>query len=180
MEAFEFNVEIDADINRVRAAFWDLDDWPAIAPHVRAIEMLYSDDNVQVLMMHVATKKRLDKFKSVRVKQKDTIFYFQPTPPPILNRHEGSWRLAAHPSGTTVTSQHSIDVNVEAADAFLGETGDAPEDADETRRRIQDLIRNNSLQTMLALKRRLEQTNGGTHELQESTPANGVQTSIQA
>ncbi len=163
MEPFEFDVEIVAEPQRVSSAFWNLEDWPAIAPHVRAIEMLYCDDNVQVLTMQVATKGRLDRFKSVRIRQGDTIFYFQPDPPPILRRHHGSWRMAAAPSGTIVTSRHFVDIDTDAAALFLHEIGVEAPDADSRRQQILELIRNNSLQTMLAVKKRLEQSKGGTY-----------------
>lgn len=163
METFEINVEYDAEPDRVMAAFWDLEDWPAVAPHVRAIDMLYGDDQAQVLIMQVATKQKLDAFKSVRIKQRDTIFYFQPAPPPLLRTHYGSWRFVATTNGTTVISQHTVDINTDAARSFLGNVEVQVQDAGGVQQQVINLIRNNSLQTMLALKKRLEQTNGGTY-----------------
>jgi hypothetical protein len=163
MVTFEIDIEYDAEPDRVLAAFWDLEDWPAVAPHVRAIEMLYGDDQAQILIMHVATKKKLDAFKSVRIKQRNTIFYFQPAPPTILRTHYGSWRFVATTDGTTVISQHTVDINTDAARSFLGDAEAQVQDADDVQQQIINLIRNNSLQTMMALKKRLEQTNGGTY-----------------
>ena len=163
METFEINVEYEAEPGRVMAAFWDLEDWPAVAPHVRAIDMLYGDDQAQVLIMQVATKQKLDAFKSVRVRQRDTIYYFQPAPPPLLRTHYGSWRFVGTANGTTVVSQHTVDIDTDAARSFLGNVEVHVQDAGGVQQQVINLIRNNSLQTMLALKRRLEQTNGGTY-----------------
>ena len=83
-----------------------------------------------------------------------------PSPPPILHRHNGSWQFGVCPNGTVVTSRHFVEINTEAAAAFLREAGVETQDADDTHQQIKNLIRNNSLQTMLALKKRLEQRNG--------------------
>ena len=156
METFEFNVEISAEPQRVSAAFWDMEAWPAMAPHVHAIDMHYCDDNVQVLTMQIATNGRINSFKSVRVRQRDTIFYFQPEPPPILREHQGAWRIASHPTGTVVTCYHSIEIDEDAAALFLREIGTKTPDADTRRQKVLELIHKNSLQMMLALKKRLE------------------------
>ena len=168
MEVFEFAIQIKTDLAAVSKAFWDLEEWTKVAPHVREIEMLYADENVQVLLMHVVTKNHHDKFKSVRYRQGNTIYYFQPTPPPILNAHRGFWRFAEDEEGVSVISCHEIDVNVEGADAFLRKTGAEPHDAEQTRQKIRNLITNNSLQTMNALKERLENETGENYEGQEN------------
>lgn len=160
MEPFEFDVSFAVDLQRVLDAFWELEDWPSVASHVREIEMHYCDENVQVLTMHVVTRGRHDRFKSLRMRQGTAIYYLQPNPPPILLRHNGSWQFSVEPSGTVVTSRHFIEVNVEAANVFLREIGAEVTDDLSTLQQIKALIRNNSLQTMLALKKRLEHTNG--------------------
>lgn len=160
MQTFEFDVEIAADTRSVIDAFWTLEDWPAVAPHVRGIDLLYNDDNAQVLLMHVQTKGQLHSFKSVRVKQPDAIYYFQPDPPPILRRHHGAWKFTSGATVTTVTSLHTIEVDKRNAVAFLLDTGHKEVDPEDAPQLIQELIRNNSLQTMLALKKRIEQTGG--------------------
>lgn len=167
MESFEFSVNIETGPERALRAFWELEDWPSVAPHVRDIRMHYRDDSVQVLTMRVETRGRLDSFKSVRFRQGSTIFYFQPSPPPILRSHNGSWHFAAGPGHTVVTSRHYVDVDVGAAARLLAAADAAPPDGEAVRRQVQALIRNNSLQTMLALKTRLERANGENHAQQE-------------
>jgi hypothetical protein len=169
MGVFEFAVHIKTDLAAVYRAFWELEDWTKVAAHVREIEMLYEDENVQVLLMHVVTRNHHDKFKSVRYRQGDTIYYFQPTPPPILNAHRGFWRFVEDEEGVTVISCHEIDVNIEGANAFLRRTGvEPPENAGETIQKIRSLITNNSLQTMNALKKRLENETGENYEAHEN------------
>jgi hypothetical protein len=160
MEHFEFDVSFAADLKCVLDAFWDLEDWPSVAPHVRGIEMHYCDENVQVLTMHVVTKGRHDKFKSLRMRQGNAIYYLQPHPPAILLRHNGSWQFNAGSHETVVTSRHYVEINTVAAEIFLREIGLEPLDQVSTHQQIKTLIHNNSLQTMMALKKRLEQTNG--------------------
>lgn len=159
MESFEFDISVAADLSEVLEAFWKLENWPEVAQHVREIEIHYGDENVQVLTMHVVTKGRYDKFKSVRMKQDNAIYYLQPKPPPILHRHNGSWQFKAEAGRTVVTSRHFVEINTSEAAAFLRQAN-LTTDGFDTHDQIKALIRNNSLQTMLALKARIEQRNG--------------------
>jgi hypothetical protein len=113
--------------------------------------------------MHVVTKGRHDKFKSIRMKQGEAIYYLQPTPPPILHRHNGSWQFAQEAGKTVVTSRHFVEINTREAIDFLREAKLDKGNQVRTHEQIKNLIRNNSLQTMLALKNRIEQKNGGDY-----------------
>lgn len=169
MKVFEFAIKIKSNLAHVSEAFWDLERWPNVANHVRKIELLHSDENVQVLIMYVVTKNHHDKFKSVRYRQGNTIYYFQPSPPPILNAHRGFWRFTQDAEDSvSVISCHEIDVNVENANRFLSNTGFVPQNAEETKYRIQEIITNNSLQTMNALKERIENEKGENHEARKN------------
>src|ERR1044072_1264444 len=163
MSKFEVKVEIASDIETVMKAFWELEDWPSVAKHVRAINMIYADENVQVLNMHVETRNHHDIFKSVRYRDDNNIYFFQPAPPPILNRHWGSWKFTAAGAWVTVTSFHDMDVDLTGSAAFLSQTGIDAVDSDEVLKKITELIENNSLQTMNALKNRLERENAKSH-----------------
>jgi|SRR4051812_4588956 hypothetical protein len=165
MESIEFSIEIGAPLARVLREFWELADWPSVAPHVKAIDMHYEDAAVQVLTMHVATGQRQDSFKSVRIRQPEAIFFFQPQPPPALRRHYGWWRLsAAGGAATRVTSEHWIEIDPEPAARFLAAVG-AHTAGEPVAAALRGILHHNSLQTMLALKARLEADNGGSHEL---------------
>lgn len=142
---------------RVMDAYWRLERWPAIAPHVTAVDLVYGDDVAQVLIMTVQTRGRIDAFKSVRVREADTIRYVQPRPPRILSHHHGSWVFTPHAGGTRVVSRHVIEVDVAWAARVLRELGTPIEGDDETRAAIVNLIRNNSLQTMWALQKCLQE-----------------------
>ena|SRR5829696_272808 len=168
METFELDVSFAVDLQRVLRAFWDLEDWPSLTTHVRKIEMHYCDENVQVLTMHVVTNGHHDRFKSVRMKQGNGIYYLQPDPPPILRRHNGSWQFNAGPGSTIVTSRHFVDINTDVAAAFVRKAGLPVGDRTTTHQQIKNIICNNSLQTMLALKKRFEGEIGGLHVSRES------------
>lgn len=154
MESVEIRLPVAAEPEAVINAFWRLEEWPSVARHVRRIEMHYGDERVQVLTFHVETRGRLDAFQSVRFRQGNTIYFFQPSPPPILNRHHGSWRIKPSENGALIISSHALDINVKAAATFLKLPREAG--AYTIRRGIRQIIRNNSLQTMGALKARLE------------------------
>lgn len=157
METFEIEVHISRDVSTVLAAFWHLEEWPAVAPHVRKIDIIYSDPQVQVLLMTVHSRGRADTFKTVRILQGNSIFYYQPEPPSFLLRHYGFWELASDGDGTVITSRHMTEFDVEAAHRYLAATGAPSSSDDDAKRLLIDLIRNNSLQTMRGLKRRMEQ-----------------------
>ena len=142
--------------DRVLDTWWRLERWPEVAPHVVAIDLLYGDEEAQVLMMTVETRGRIDAFKSVRVREGSVIRYIQPRPPRILHHHHGSWSFEPYGGGTRVVSTHVIDVDVAAAAEVLREIGVPFSCDDDVRAAIERLIRNNSLQTMGALQQRLE------------------------
>ena len=162
-ETFECEVFVrDMPAAQVLDAYWRLERWPEVAPHVMAIDLLHHDDTAQVLIMTVSTRGRIDSFKSVRVKERNIIRYIQPQPPRILHHHHGSWTFEAAPGGTRVISRHAIEVDVPTAYRVLRDQQQTDIESDEAvRAAIVNLIRNNSLQTMNALRQRLEQ--GGSY-----------------
>jgi aromatase len=156
MKDFESVVVINRQIPEVMNAFWRLETWPTFTRHVRQIDIHYEDNNVQVLSMHVDSRGKRDVFKSVRIRQAGVIHYFQPTPPPTLRFHRGSWEFAQTGSGTRVTCRHSIAVEPAGCQQFflaIGKVMSESEAADE----LEVLIRYNSNETMNAVKLKLEQ-----------------------
>ena len=157
MRSFEFELPVLASPQRVLEEFWNLESWPAVARHVRGIDLMYGDPAVQVLWMTVATRGRIDRFQSVRVRERDAIHYIQPQPPRILRHHHGSWHFRPSADGCVVTSRHAIVVDVEVARVVLSEIGNDVESAADVEQAIEQLIHDNSRQTMTVLKRRIEE-----------------------
>ena len=155
-ERFRFTVAVDAPVGKVLDAFWRLEDWPAVAPHVRSIEMHFDDDEIQILTMHVETRGHRDAFRTVRVRQGSSIFFFQPRPPALLRRHWGWWHVVGVEMGANVESEHTVEVDPPEAMRFLRSIGIEPASDADVVPRVVEVIRANSRQTMLALKQRLE------------------------
>lgn len=163
METFSVGIRIARDARTVLDAFWRLESWPEVAPHVLKIDMLYADAQAQVLKMTVQSRGRTDVFKTVRILQGDCIFYYQPEPPPFLRRHYGWWEVASEQGATIITSRHEVDLHLDVATRYLTETGAALTGPEDVRAQMLELIRNNSLQTMLGLKRRMENLEEVSH-----------------
>jgi hypothetical protein len=157
---FEAGVVVAAPPARVIDAYWKLERWPEVAPHVTAVDLLYGDGDAQVLVMTVNTRGRIDRFKSVRVREGNTIRYLQPHPPPILRHHHGSWTFLEENGATRVVSRHVLEIEPENAARVLRELGVPFEDEPSLAAAVEQIIRNNSLQTMRALARRLEEEVG--------------------
>lgn len=162
MRSFEFDVDISAPPTEVVKAFWDVQNWPALAPHVRAMHIHYDDGVVQVVTMDVLTRGHETSFKSVRLRNGNCIAYIQPEPPAALHAHRGSWTFLGSPAGTTVTCRHEIEVNQAPARDFLTAAKIATP-ADQVEERMQDVIKSNSLQTIQALRTSLESQRSRRH-----------------
>jgi len=156
MEIFNVKLAVAATTPAVISAYWSLQNWPEIAPHVCEITMHYADEAIQVLTMTVKTKGKTDAFKSVRIRQANAIHFFQPCPPLFLSHHTGCWQFNSQGNATVVTVEHAIEVNIPAARAFLGMNTSAINDSNTVCNSIREIISNNSLQTMTAIKVRLE------------------------
>ena len=153
MECFESSLEIVAAPDVVMATFWRPERWPAVAAHVRSVDIVYDDENVQVLRFAVGSDARVDHFKSVRVRHRDRILFYQPDPPGFLEVHSGRWDFRATSRGTAVTVLHRVAINRAAA---RGVPAFAGLDDPRLRQRVISLITGNSLQTMRALKQLIE------------------------
>ncbi len=139
-------------------ALWRIERWPDIAPHVLGIDLAYEDANVQVLFMTVRSRGEAERFKSVRIRQSGTLLFWQPDPPPFLRRHSGSWQVRpGQQGGAVVVSRHEIEIDPPRAAAFLSRTHAGLADAAAVTSALADLIGHNSRQTLLGLKRQLEE-----------------------
>jgi hypothetical protein len=162
MDNFSVEVEIAQAPEVVMAALWRLDHWPEIAPHVVGIEIVFEDENVQVLFMTVRSRGESERFKSVRIRQPGSLLFQQPSPPPFLRRHSGSWEVRDNgKGGAVVVSRHEVEIDIDRAAAYLSRTQAGVSGKAEVRTALIGLITHNSKQTLLGLKRRLEE--GVTH-----------------
>ena len=152
MRSLRFEIAYDSPAEEVLDAFWDAASWPEVAPHVRAVEIHYEGHGVQVLSMRVVTGGRSDAFRSIRVREGRSIFFFQPAPPPALRRHLGWWRIREAPGGSLVACEHWYQTDPAGARAFLRAAGTSDRDPDPA---IGEVLTANSRQTMLALRDRL-------------------------
>lgn len=164
MRSFTTEVEYNAGLDEVMSTYWQADTWPQVAEHVRGLDIEFEEGNVQVLNMKVLTRGRLDSFKSVRTRHENSIFYIQPTPPTLLEKHFGWWRFEIRDGKTVVVSEHCVEVALEPARRFLEASGGQPQSDVEVEDELQKIITNNSLQTMRVLKNRLEAEGGVNHE----------------
>ena len=169
MNTFSFEMDYPTTPAEVFDAFWSLEDWPKVARHVTGIEMCYADEQVQVLIMHVQTGDRRDAFKTVRIRQGQSIFYFQPSPPPALRLHSGWWHVTEGPEGAKVQSEHNFEVRLEGARRFLDSVGRSADSDQAVIREVQEVLHHNSRQTMVALRDRL--SSSSPDSLQEASYA---------
>lgn len=154
METIKFSLYYPTPIEQVDDAYWRAEKWPGLTEHVSGLHIHYEDDVAQVLTMEVNTRGNRASFRSVRYRQRNRIYYFQPSPPPFLTRHYGYWDFKTNGAGTDVTSCHYFDIEEKLAREFaatvLGWDG-----VGTTASRIGELLKSNSRQTMEALRNSL-------------------------
>jgi aromatase len=151
METIDFLLPFAAPASDVAQAFWRAEEWPALTPHVVGIDFHFEDEHTQVLTMKVESRGNRAEFRTVRCRQGDRIYYFQPVPPPFLRSHQGYWEFSATEAGSEVRSRHVFTVHTDEAQRFaarsLGWQGD---------RRVEEcigaLLTANSKQTMEAIR----------------------------
>ena len=125
------------------------DMWKFILPHCTDIEMLYDDGENQEFIMTVEVGGSTERIRSVRTIEKDTIRYFQTSPPFPLSEHRGVWEVSEENGLTTLRSIHSITLSAE-----YEETGKGIE---ELKALIEKNIYNKSFQTMQTICKKLEE-----------------------
>jgi hypothetical protein len=155
MDSIDFALDYDTDAHSVMQAFWRAERWPGLTGHVTGIDIHHEDEQIQVLTMRVETRGAVAAFRTMRCRQRNRIYYFQPAPPPFLLVHGGWWEINPRAHGCTVLSHHEYRVDTAQATQFastvLGWDGQGPVAA-----RIGELLRANSRQTMEALRRALQ------------------------
>uniref|UniRef100_A0AAU2VC28 SRPBCC family protein n=1 Tax=Streptomyces sp. NBC_00003 TaxID=2903608 RepID=A0AAU2VC28_9ACTN len=96
--------------DQVYAALADASAWPRMLPHCEKLDLLYDDSRHQEFVMHVRTAQGSESFRSIRQCDSNalTITYFQPEPPAMLRRHQGSWQVRGVAGGSEVIAKHTV------------------------------------------------------------------------
>jgi len=159
MNTIDFAVSYGATPGAVMEAFWRAERWPSVAAHVTGIDMLYEDEQCQVLTMRVNSRGSHATFRTMRLRQRDRILFIQPSPPAFLRAHSGYWDIRPSAAGCVVTSHHDFLVERGEARRFatgvLGWNGRGG-----VTEPIGELLHANSRQTMEALRDALQATQG--------------------
>lgn len=136
----------------------DVTRWPDILPHCEGVDIIYDDAENQEFVMHIRTPHGTEHFRSIRNCKRDelSISYFQPVPPAVLKTHRGNWVVRATAEGTEVISEHAVRVDTERCREMFGE-----DDLSLNKKRIKELIANNSKATVDACGTWLKQKRGG-------------------
>ena len=155
MTTIELEIAYPVPADAVMDAFWRAERWPGLTAHVVGLDIDYEDAQCQVLRMHVDSRGSRASFQSVRCRQRERIYYFQPAPPPFLRVHGGYWEIVPNDGGCKAVSHHEFQVDEAAARRFatdvLGWDG-----AGDVADCIGRLLAANSRQTMEALRRALQ------------------------
>ncbi|MFI6768559.1 SRPBCC family protein [Streptomyces sp. NPDC050355] len=132
----------------------DVAGWPKLLPHCEGLELRHDDGRHQEFVLEVRTAAGAEAFRSVRHcdAERLSIVYFQPEPPPLLLRHEGSWQVrAADDGGSEVVSRHTAVLDAVACEKAFGTA-----ELREHKRRVRDMLDGNSRRTVEACAQALE------------------------
>jgi aromatase len=128
-------------------------EWPQLLPHCRAVDVLYDDGQDQELVMTIDVSGREERVRSIRrCTPMSSIAYFEPEPPPALQRHAGEWLLEPSPrGGVRLVARHSVELRLDGVKEIWGDITSREALAKVTR-----AIHENSRGTMLAIRSLVE------------------------
>ncbi|MBO3459176.1 hypothetical protein G7B40_027780 [Aetokthonos hydrillicola Thurmond2011] len=91
------NVIIERPTDVVYQAMVDMENWPKLLPHIKAVNVLYNDGRYQEFTMTVDSETEAGDLtvRSVRLCDRLNlqIDLFQADPPPFLKHHAGGWKF---------------------------------------------------------------------------------------
>lgn len=138
----------------VHALLADVAGWPKLLPHCDGLVLHYDDGRHQEFVLDVRTAEGPETFRSVRHCDQEelSIVYFQPQPPPLLRRHEGSWRVRAAEGGSEVVSRHTAVLDRATCARAFGTN-----DLRTQKERVRELLDANSRSTVEACAQALDE-----------------------
>ncbi|MGW3044858.1 SRPBCC family protein [Kitasatospora sp. NPDC001159] len=121
---------IEAPLDAVYGALFEVREWPQYLPHVQEIDVRYDDGRYQEFFMTVASETDGSQLRvrSIRNCRPGEIEFFQPEPPEFLKHHGGIWRFtqaADNPEHTHVEVTHVWNLHEEVAPLVYPATGEA-------------------------------------------------------
>lgn len=133
--------------DRVYRVLADVRRWPEVLPGCSSVDILYDDGLAQEFTMEIAGSAGDEQFRSIRMcdPQALSIAYFQPSPPPWLASHHGSWTVRAVPEGSEVVAERRVRI----ASARCAEIFD-DDDLARNKARVRDKIAANTAATVKA------------------------------
>lgn len=131
-EGFEFycdtTVIIELPTEVVYQALVDIENWPKLLPHIKALNVLYNDGRYQEFTMTVDSETDAGDLivRSVRLCDQVNleIDLFQAEPPPFLKHHAGGWKfIPLYKTKCEVLLFHTWNLNHEVAKHILQKPG---------------------------------------------------------
>jgi aromatase len=134
--------------------------WPEILPSC-GVTILYDDGLAQEFTMEIAGSAGVENFRSVRLcdPRALSITYFQPSPPPWLASHHGSWTVRGVAQGSEIVAERRVRIDAARCAEAFGEP-----DLARNKARVRETITANTAATVKAcadwLARTADDANG--------------------
>jgi aromatase len=156
---FDDTVEVDGAAGDLYDFINEAGQWPDRLPHVASVEFSETAAGVQTLgMLTRAPDGSTHETRSVRICfPQHTIVYKQLQVPALMTAHTGAWRVTSTPTGSTVTSAHTVVLNPANVAAVLGPAATVAD----ARVFVHKALLTNSATTMRHAKQYAEQRNAG-------------------
>ena len=122
------NVIIERSTEVVYQAMVDMENWPKLLPHIKAVNVLYNDGRYQEFTMTVDSETEAGDLtvRSVRLCDQLNlqIDLFQAEPPPFLKHHAGGWKfIPLNATKCEVVLFHTWNLNHKVAERIFQKPG---------------------------------------------------------
>lgn len=122
------SVIIERSTEVVYQAMVDMENWPKLLPHIKAVNVLYNDGRYQEFTMTVDSETEAGDLTVRSVRRCDQlnlqIDLFQAEPPPFLKHHAGGWEfIPLNETKCEVILFHTWNLNHRVAKQIFQETG---------------------------------------------------------